>query len=137
MQYKYLSAGIETVMNLTVLGIIAQADTERLDISLDYNAIKGKESAVFDFKTNLMVPPGGASISFAPKGLGKQQWVTNKGSIKYFDLNELNNTVSGKFEGTLIQLLDDKGGFVLSTPKPEIQISGEFKNIKFVKVNKD
>ncbi|MEO8399306.1 MAG: hypothetical protein ABI550_05745 [Ignavibacteriaceae bacterium] len=126
-----ISSGIETVMNMTVLEIIGQLEKERLDISVDYEAIKGKDSANFIFQENFMAPPGGVSISYAPKGLGRQQWVTSKGTISYFDFEETNNTVSGKFKATLTQMLDDNGGFVMTTPRPEMEISGEFINIKF------
>ncbi len=127
---KNVSAGIEKVMDLTAFAINAIKDSERIDIMIDYNAIKGKTSAEFTFEQNFSVPPGGASISYAPRGLGKQQWVSAEGKIHLTEFDETNNTASGTFEGTIKQLLDDKGGFVLKN-QPSMKISGKFEKVKF------
>lgn len=129
------SAGIETVMNFTAFTIIGQRDKERLDISIDYNAIAGKDSASFTFAENLGPMPGGASISYAPNGLGKQQWVSASGKLVLSEFNEETNTASGTFEGALTQMLDDNGGFVLTSPRPTMKISGKFEKIAFRKVD--
>lgn len=132
---KTLTAGVETVMNMTVLDVLAQVDKERLDISVDYHAITGKTSAAFTFAPNMMAPPGGASISYAPNGLGKQQWVSSTGNLVVTEFDEANKTLTGTFECTLMQLLDDKGGLVMTTPRPTMSLSGKISKLGFRKVN--
>ncbi len=131
---KSVSAGVESAAGLTLFTIIGQLDKERLDISIDYSAIKGKKSATFTFSENLMVPPGGASISYAPKGLGREQWSTAKGTLTLTDFNEASKTASGTFEGTITIILDDKGSFVMASQKPTKKISGKFEKIPFTVV---
>lgn len=126
-----ISAGIETVMHLTGFVIIAQKGVERLVISVDYAVVKGKTSASITFKEDLMLPPGGASISYAPNGSGKQQWVSASGELVLSEFDEAAGTASGSFEGTISLMLDDNGGFVLTTPKPVKTISGKFEKVEF------
>jgi hypothetical protein len=128
---KTVSAGIEKVMNVNAFSILAQFDKERLDITIDYNSIKGKSSGTFAFVENQLAPPNGASISYAPKGLGKQQWVPARGKLVFTEFNEKTKTASGTFEGTLTQLLNDNGGFILKSPRPTMKVSGKFDKIKF------
>jgi len=64
-----------------------------------------------------------------------QQWVSASGKLVLSEFNEETNTASGTFEGTLTQMLDDKGGFVLTSPKPTMKISGKFEKIAFRKVD--
>jgi len=129
---KSVSAWVESVMDLTFFNIICTNENQRFDISIDYNAIKGKSSAEFTFSENLMAPPGGASISFAPLGLGKQQWVTAEGKLILTEFNEEKKVASGTFESTLTEMLYDNGKFILTTPKQTKKIFGEFQKVSFV-----
>ena len=128
---KTVSAGIGKIMDMTTFTITGRIDKERFDVSVDYNALKGKDSATVTFSQNLMAPPGGASLSYVPKGLGKQQWCSASGTLLLSEFDEKANTASGTFEGSISQLLDDKGAFILKSPRPTKSVSGSFEKVHF------
>ena len=132
---KSVSAGIQSVMDMTTFGIIGMEGKERFDISIDYNALKGKDTATFVFSENMMAPPGGASLSYVPQGIGRQQWISLKGELFISEFDETAHSISGRFEGVLTMILDDKGGFVLKTPKPTMNVSGKFEKVAFKRLN--
>lgn len=126
-----VTAGIGRSGKLTVFTIVGQRDLEQLVLSADFEALRGKKSAAFILTEELMLPSRGASISYAPKGPGKQQWVSAGGKLVLTEFNEKSGTAAGTFEATLAQLVDDSGRFILKTPRPFIKVTGRFSKVSF------